>query len=109
MAADPELVERIHALLADEPSLEPKRMFGGVGFMVEGSLACAAMGGGGLLARVGREAAPGLIGPGVEQMEMQGRAMTGWLRVSPDACEADAELAAWVRRCVEFVHSRLDS
>ena len=105
MAADPELVERIHALLADEPSLEPKSMFGGVGFMVDGSLTVAAMGGGGMLARVGREAAPGLIGPGVEQMEMQGRVMSGWLRVSADAVESDEELAAWVRRCVEFVRT----
>ena len=105
MAADPELVERIHALLADEPSLEPKSMFGGVGFMVEGSLTIAAMGGGGLLARVGREAAPGLVGPGVEQMEMQGRAMTGWLRVLPEAVESDEELAAWVRRCLQFVRT----
>ena len=68
-------------------------------------LTIAAMGGGGLLARVGREAAPGLIGPGVEQMEMQGRAMTGWLRVFPEAVESDDELAAWVRRCVEFVRT----
>ena len=105
MAADPELVERIHALLADEPSLEPKSMFGGVGFMVEGSLTVAAMGGGGLLARVGRDAAPGLIGPGVEQMEMQGRTMTGWLRVFPEAVESDDALAAWVRRCLQFVRT----
>jgi len=105
MAADPELVERIHALLAGEPSLEPKSMFGGVGFMVEGSLAVAAMGGGGLLARVGRDAAPGLIGPGVEQMVMQDRVMTGWVRVSPEACDEDAELEAWVRRCVDFVRT----
>lgn len=105
MAADPELVERIHALLAGEPSLETKAMFGGVGFMVEGSLTVAAMGGGGLLARVGREAALGLIGPGVEQMVMQDRVMTGWLRVSPEACDGDAELEAWVRRCVEFVRT----
>src|SRR4029079_16740412 len=105
MAADPELVERLHALLANEPSLEPKAMFGGVGFMVGGSLTIAAMGGGGLLARVGREAAPGLIGPGVEQMEMQSRAMTGWLRVLPEAVESDEELAAWVRRCLQFVRT----
>jgi len=105
MAADPELVERLHALLANEPSLEPKAMFGGVGFMVGGSLTVAAMGGGGLLARVGREAAPELIGPGVEQMVMQDRVMTGWLRVSPDVLGSDEELAAWVRRCVEFVRT----
>ena len=73
--------------------------------MVEGSLTVAAMGGGGLLARVGREAAPGLIGPGVEQMVMQDRVMTGWLRVSPDVLGSDEELAAWVRRCLEFVRT----
>jgi len=105
MAADPELVERIHALLSTEPTLETKKMFGGVGFMVDGHLTVAAMSNGGVLARVGREAAPGLLGPGVEQMEMQGRVMTGWLRVSPEACEEDEELAAWARRCVEFVRT----
>ena len=105
MPYDRELVERIHALLADEPSLEEKRMFGGVGFMVAGSLTVAAMGGGGLLARVGRDAAPGLIGPGAEQMVMQDRVMTGWLRVSPEVCDDDDELALWVRRCVEFVRT----
>jgi hypothetical protein len=103
MPADPELVERLHALLSDEPTLETKKMFGGVGFMVDGHLTVAAMSNGGVLARVGREAVAGLLGPGVEQMEMQGRAMTGWLRVAPEACEEDEELAAWARRCVEFV------
>jgi len=78
-------------------------MFGGVGFMVEGALAIAAMGGGGLLARVGREAVDELIGPGVEQMAMNGRVMTGWLRVLPEAVEGDDELAAWARRCRDFV------
>lgn len=105
MAYDRELVERLHALLAAEPALELKKMFGGIAFMVDGSLTIAAMSGGGLLARVGREAAPGLLGPGVEQMEMQGRPMTGWLRIAPPAFEDDEELEAWVRRCLEFVRT----
>ena len=105
MSYDPELVERLHALLAGEQGVEERRMFGGVGFMVGGSLTVAAMGGGGLLARVGRDAASGLIGPGVEQMVMQDRVMTGWLRVAPEACDGDDELALWVRRCVEFVRT----
>jgi TfoX/Sxy family transcriptional regulator of competence genes len=103
MAYDRELVERLHALLAIEPTLEERKMFGGVGFMVDGSLTIAAMSDGSLLARVGREAVAGLTGPGTEQMAMNGRAMTGWMRVAPEACEDDEELAAWVRRCVEFV------
>lgn len=103
MAYDRELVERLHARLAGEPGLVEKRMFGGVGFMVSGSLTVAAMSDGALLARVGRDAAPGLVGPGVEQMAMQGRPMTGWLRVSADVCDDDTALDEWVRRCVDFV------
>ena len=100
MAHDPELVERIHALLAGEPSLEPKRMFGGVGFMVEGSLTVAAMSGGGLLARVGRESLPELIGPGVEQMEM-GHSPTPTTDSStncPGRCRQPAEIAGSTNR-----------
>jgi TfoX/Sxy family transcriptional regulator of competence genes len=105
MAYDRELVERLHALLASEPSLEDKRMFGGVGFMVAGSLVVAAMSDGALLARVGRDAAPGLIGPGVEQMSMNGRSMTGWLRISAEVCDDDRVLGEWVRRCVDYVRT----
>ena len=103
MAYDRELVERIHALLASEPTLEQRSMFGGIGFMVDGNLTVAAMSDGGLLARVGRERVAGFLGRGVEQMEMKGRVMTGWLRISPAACNEDDELAAWVRHSVEFV------
>ncbi|MGC4175461.1 TfoX/Sxy family protein [Demequina sp.] len=105
MAADPELVERLHALLAAEPALELKKMFGGVGFMVDGHLTVCALSGGGLIARVGREAVSGLLGPAVEQMVNGERPMTGWVRVSQEACEDDDELSAWVRRCLEFVRT----
>src|SRR5690242_19865879 len=103
MAYDRELVERIHALLAGEPTLEQKNMFGGVGFMVEGSLVVGAMSDGNLLARVGSEAAAELIGDGAEQMEMKGRPMTGWLRVSAEAVDDDDPLKRWVQRCLAFV------
>ena len=105
MAYDRELVERLHALLSGEPGLVEKRMFGGVAFMVSGSLTVAAMSDGDLLARVGREDAPGLIGPGVFQMAMKGRPMTGWLRVSAEVCDDDVALELWVRRCVAFVQT----
>lgn len=105
MAYDPELVVRVHALLATEPTLEDKAMFGGIAFMVEGKLTVAAMNRGWLLARVGRDAAPVLIGPGVEQMEMGGRPMTGWLRVAPEVIDEDEDLEVWVRRCRELVRT----
>jgi TfoX/Sxy family transcriptional regulator of competence genes len=109
MAYDRELVERLHALLASETTLEQKKMFGGIGFMVDGSLVVAATSNGGLLARVGPEAGPGLIGPGVEPMEMNGRLMTGWLRVSPERCDEDEDLAEWVSRSVTFVRQKAEA
>ncbi len=105
MAYDPELVVRVHALLASEPTLEDKAMFGGIAFMVEGKLTVAVMNRGWLLARVGRDAAPRLVGTGVEQMEMGGRPMTGWLRVAPEVIDDDEGLAQWVRRCRDFVRT----
>ena len=40
MAYDEELAHRIRAALAGQPGLTEKRMFGGVGFMLHGNMAC---------------------------------------------------------------------
>lgn len=109
MAYDRELVERLHALLASETTLEQKKMFGGIGFMVDGSLVVAATSRGGLLARVGPEVGPALVGPGVEPMEMNGRLMTGWLRVSSERCDEDEDLAEWVSRSLTFVRQKTEA
>src|SRR6478609_2573679 len=79
MAYDEELAFRIRELLIDERALTEKRMFGGLAFMVDGHLAVAASGRGGLMVRVDPDrAATYLRGAGVEAMEMRGRAMAGW-------------------------------
>lgn len=103
MPYNPLIAERIRTALADEPSVTERKMFGGVGFMVEGAMAIAASSDGGVLARVDPTDAERLIGHGVEPMIMRGREMRGWLLVAPDAVSTDAELAAWVARGVAFV------
>ena len=40
MAYDEGLAYRIRDLLADQPGLVEKKMFGGVGFMLQGNMAC---------------------------------------------------------------------
>jgi hypothetical protein len=42
MPYDESLAERIRSLLAAEPDVTEKKMFGGLGFMVDGHLAVAA-------------------------------------------------------------------
>ena len=105
MAYDEELAERIRALLADEPGLEEKKMFGGLAFLVGGNMAVAASGQGGLLVHVDPEESAALVETSpAYPMEMRGRTMTGWLRVDSEHLGAD-ELAAWVERGVTFARS----
>ncbi|TML52643.1 MAG: TfoX/Sxy family protein [Actinobacteria bacterium] len=105
MAYDEELAERIRALLADEPGLEEKKMFGGLAFLVGGNMAVAASGQGGLLVHVDPEESAALVETSpAYPMEMRGRTMTGWLRVDSEHLGGD-ELAAWVERGVTFARS----
>jgi len=101
MAYDEHLAERIRDLITGTAEISEMTMFGGLAFLVNGNMAVAASGKGGLLARVDPEQAEGLIdGDTVAPMEMGGRTMTGWLHVSPGVLEDDEQLETWVIRCV---------
>lgn len=90
-----ELLERVRVLL---PDAELTRMFGGTGFVVDGSLACS-VASQGLLVRVAREEQETLAGrDGVEPMAMGERRSRGWVQVSNEVLEDDAVLAEWVLR-----------
>ena len=106
MAYDEDLADRIRELLADEPDLTEKRMFGGLAFLVAGNLAVGTSGQGGLLARVDPGESEALMcSAGVAPVEMRGREMAGWLRVESSALGAKAELETWVRRSVAYARS----
>jgi len=72
-------------------------MFGGLAFLVNGTMAVAASGQGGLLLRVDADFEEE---PHVAPFVMRGKPMDGWLRVSADGCESSEELARWVARGV---------
>lgn len=104
MAMDEELVERARELVGSEYGVSERRMFGGVAFCVNGSMACAVSGQGGLMVRVPAEDTEALLAlPHVVPMVMSGREVRGWVRVGADACVGDG-LADWVERGME--HAR---
>lgn len=107
MPYDEDLVNRLRAELADHyDAVTEKRMFGGLAFLLHGHLCVAASHSGGLLARIDPESSAALLdAPRVERMVMNGREMAGWLRVAPEVIGTDAQLAAWVERCVAFVQT----
>ena len=99
MAYDEKLADRIRDLLAEEPDLTEKKMFGGLAFLISGNMSVVASGQGGLLVRVDPDESDGLVQkPGVALMEMGGRSMAGWLRVDSEAVRTKKQLATWVDR-----------
>lgn len=101
MAYDEELADRLREALGAEPGLSEKRMFGGLAFLVEGHMAVAASGQGGLMVRVDPATSEELVdGVLVERVVMRGREMDGWLRVASAAVDDDEALREWVVRGV---------
>lgn len=106
MAYDEELAARIRAAVAGEGGLDERRMFGGLAFLVHGHMAVAAIGQGGLMLRIDPTDAESLVdGHQVTRMEMRGRELAGWLRVSAEAVATDEALAGWVGRGVAYVRT----
>lgn len=105
MAYDEDLAERIRELVSTEPGVSEQRMFGGLSFLINGNMSVAASGQGGLLVRVDPAGADGLLREQVQPMVMGGREMRGWLRVEPDAVQADDQLREWVDRGVGYARS----
>jgi TfoX/Sxy family transcriptional regulator of competence genes len=106
MAYDEALASRIRGLVAGEPELSEKKMFGGLAFLVGGNMAVAASGQGGLLVRVDPAESEELLRSTPAQMlEMRGRSMTGWLRVGSEHVGTDEQLVPWVERGVAFARS----
>jgi len=106
MAYDEDLADRIRAIVADEPGLTEKKMFGGLAFLILGNMAVAASGQGGLLLRIDPADAEELVDDvAVTRMEMRGKEMDGWLRVTTEAVAADDALAGYVDRGVRYAAS----
>jgi TfoX/Sxy family transcriptional regulator of competence genes len=109
MAYDEALADRVRELVADEPSLTERKMFGGLAFLIGGNMAVAASGQGGLLVRVDPAESATLVRTSRARVaEMRGREMPGWLRVDAGDVETKRELKVWVDRGVSFAGSLPD-
>ena len=106
MAYDEDLADRVREVVRDQPVLTEKKMFGGLAFLVDGHMAVAASGQGGLLLRVDPGDTDALVREdGLARFEMRGRAMDGWVRVDPAVIASDEQLARWVQVGVAYAGS----
>jgi TfoX/Sxy family transcriptional regulator of competence genes len=103
MAIDEKLANQVRAALADASPVREVKMFGGLGFMLNGNM-IAAVSDRGLLVRVGEPGEAEALGrPGAELMVMNGRAMKGYVRVKT-ALDARA-VKSWLRLARAFVET----
>ncbi len=99
------LAERVRRTLASRADVVEKQMFGGLAFMVAGSMACGILGDE-LLARVGREGHAEALGrPHTRVMAFTGRPMRGFVLVEPAGIRTAAALRKWVAQTLAFVTS----
>ena len=106
MAYDEDLADRIRELLGPQKGVEEKRMFGGLAFLINGNMAIAVSGRGGLMVRVPPDETEKLLARDhVEPMVMAGRETRGWLRVRSDGVKTKRQLQSWVTRGVAYASS----
>jgi hypothetical protein len=106
MAYDEDLANRIRELLAGEPGVVEKKMFGGLAFLIGGHMSVSASREGGVLLRCEPDETDALLErPHARAFEMRGRTMDGWLRVDPEGLGTKRELKRWVDRGVKYARS----
>jgi TfoX/Sxy family transcriptional regulator of competence genes len=106
VAYDEELAHRIRELVGDESGVSEQKMFGGLAFLIDGNMAVAASGQGGVLVRVDPAQSDTLVATtNARLMEMRGREMQGWLRVDAKDLRTKRQLATWVERGTTYARS----
>lgn len=104
MNTDNDLAGRVRAALSDAGAIREIKMFGGIGFMLNGNFVVGASKRG-LLMRVGKDGQDNALKrPGARPMEMGGRTMHGYVHVDPPGL-TDAPLKAWLQMALDFVRT----
>jgi TfoX/Sxy family transcriptional regulator of competence genes len=104
MAYDKELADRINIALTtiNPPGLVSKKMFGGIGYLVLGNMACGILDDQ-LIIRVGKEAYQEMLArPGAGLFNTTGRPMSGWVMVDQSALAQEETLLDWIGRGVAY-------
>ena len=106
MAYDEDLANRIREVLAPQPGVDEKAMFGGLAFLLGGRMAVAVSSKGGLMVRVVPDDTEALLRRAhVSPMVMAGRETRGWLRIDAEGVKTKRQLASWIARGVDYVRS----
>jgi len=105
MAYNEKRTQQVRELLAHIPDVQEKKMFGSIGFIVNGKL-CIGVGDHedhNMMVRIGREAyAEAIKKEGTLPAIMRGREMKDYIFLLNEAIETEKELKYWVDLALKF-------
>ncbi len=103
MPFDPGLAQRLEDLIPPASGLIETRLFGGVGYLLQGNM-CIGIYKDLLILRVGAATAKELLkDPHIRPMDITGRPMKGWVMVEPEGIEDDHDLTRYLNAAIQFV------
>ena len=102
MPFNEQLASRVRPLMQRRQGFSEKKMFGGIGFLLNGNMCCGVYRDQ-LILRLGPEAGAAALDEfDVRPFDITGRAMTGWVMIGPQGCEDDEDLQQWVGAAAKF-------
>jgi TfoX/Sxy family transcriptional regulator of competence genes len=105
MAFSEALARRVRQRLARRKNVAEKKMFGGVGFLLNGNLLVGVWKES-LIVRLGAEQGEeALLEPHVKVFDITGKPMKNWVLVAPEGVADDDQLSGWIQRAANFVGS----
>ncbi len=107
MSYDEKLAARVRSILSTRDDVVEKKMFGGLCFMVNGSMCCG-LTKSEFMVRVGPDAyEDALAQPHARPMDFTGRPLKGMVYVGPEGLRTHLGLAEWVRRGLAFASQKV--
>lgn len=102
MTYDEGLAQRVRDTVATRDGIVERKIFGSLGFFLNGNMAVAAHREG-LIVRLGPDAEKALEEPGVSPFKPgDSKPMTGWVMVDLDVVAEDDALSEWIDAGVDF-------
>ena len=103
MPYDPQLAQRLKDVLEGRRGFEQKKMFGGIGWMLNGNM-CVGIYKEWLITRVGESTGAKLFKEKhAKPMDITGKPMKGWAMIEPEGVANDADLKRHTELAISFV------
>ena len=105
MAFDERLAERIRSSLGRRKGLVEKKLFGGIGFLLNGNMSVGVHKSELIVRLAPEETDAALAQAHTRRFDLTGRPMKGWILVEQGGLKTDAQLSKWVQIAAKYAGS----